>query len=117
MGVSDTARAAPAIAGSDPRELSCLPADGSRIAQNPTSQQAKTSANVAQVESIPLGMIRELFVVSITLALGFGLNSLHAAQLGDDAAVIGEFRCFRAAARTAGECARDLREILGESRT
>jgi hypothetical protein len=62
-------------------------------------------------------MIRELFAESITLALGFGLNSLHAAQQGDDVAAIGEFRCFRAAAQTAGECARDLRAIIEGSGT
>jgi hypothetical protein len=63
-------------------------------------------------DGIRLGMIRELFAESIILALGFGINSLHAAQQGDDATAIGEFRCFRVAAQTAGECARDLRAIV-----
>jgi hypothetical protein len=62
-------------------------------------------------DGIRLGMIRELFAGSITIALGFGLNSLHAAQQGDDVAAIGEFRRFKIAAQTAGCCARELREI------
>jgi hypothetical protein len=49
-------------------------------------------------------LILDLFAESITIALGFGLNCLRAAQYGDDAAAIGEFRGFRAAAQTAGEC-------------
>jgi hypothetical protein len=95
-------------------ECSCL---GGENGSDHIVPRPKNQPPCSPAAGIRLGMIRELFAESITLALGFGLNSLHAAQQGDDAAVIGEFRCFRAAARTAGECARDLREILGESRT
>ena len=66
---------------------------------------------VRDADGVRLGMIRDLFTESLTLALGFGLNSLHAAQQGDDVAAIGEFRSFKISAQTAGCCARELREI------
>jgi hypothetical protein len=60
-------------------------------------------------------LILDLFAESITIALGFGLNSLHAAQQGDDEAAIGEFRGFHVAAHTAAECARELRGLVKEA--
>jgi hypothetical protein len=72
----------------------------------------KIQPRFSATDGIRIGMIRELFAESIAIALGFGLNSLHAAQQGDDVAAIGEFRRFRVAAQTAGECARDLRAII-----
>jgi hypothetical protein len=55
------------------------------------------------VDGARRALILDLFAESITIALGFG----RAVQYGDDAAVIGELRCLRAA----GECARELRGI------
>jgi putative DNA primase/helicase len=45
-----TGRAASAIAGSDPQNSSCLPADDHRIDQNPTSPQGATFTNVVRVK-------------------------------------------------------------------
>jgi hypothetical protein len=57
-------------------------------------------------------LILDLSEESITIALGFGLNLLYAAQRGDDAAAIGEFGGFHAAAHTAAGCARELRDFV-----
>jgi hypothetical protein len=90
-----------------------LAADVPPIAQNPTSPQGEAFTNA--VDCTRRALIPDLFAESITIALGFGLNCLRAAQYGDDAAAIGEFRGFRAAAQTAGECCKEPRGIV-ESR-
>jgi hypothetical protein len=75
------------------------------------SKNQEPSRTLKPASAVRLGLTRELFAESITIAIEFGLNSLRAAQHGDDEATIGEFLGFHAAARTAAACARELRDI------
>jgi hypothetical protein len=91
-------------------ECSLRPSENTNTSED-SFPRTKIQTPFSATDGIRIGMIRELFAGSITIALGFGLNSLHAAQQGDDVAAIGEFRRFKIAAQTAGCCARELREI------
>jgi hypothetical protein len=71
-----------------------------------------TMVNRASIAATKATLIRELLTEAITIAVGFGLNCLRAAQYGDDEAAIGEFRGFHAAAHTATECIRELRGLV-----
>lgn len=63
MALQETARAAPAIAGSDPHNSSCLAADGSENASKADVFQAKIDLLVDDVVDTAKFMVDQLYVL------------------------------------------------------
>jgi hypothetical protein len=115
MESSDAARAAPAIAGSDPRKSSCLAADGSEFNPNPDLSQGKNrpSAAVAaaiQRQKLRLLAIKRSSLSSLASMAGASLDSLmEALENRDDEATLEHCKRFLENARGFARLLADFR--------
>ena len=104
MAFQETARAAPAIAGSDPRERSCLGSiDGSQIPTNPAKSQEAIAALLGR------DFAAEAFRV-------VAIKAAHAADdvsLGDDHGAEREIRLAISHLRAGAATFRELQNSLG----
>ena len=76
--------------------------------KNQAHEQAACPIAIAAICRLTAGLISE----AVEIAMGFGINILAAAREDDDEAILRQFRGFDAAARTARQCAEELRTAL-----
>jgi len=94
------------------QELSLLGCrDGSTRKISPSKNQAPCPI----ILSSQCRLTADLLGEAIEFAIVYGVAILAAVREADDEAIVASFRRFDAAARTARQCAEELRSLLGEA--